>query len=72
MDRPTNPAVERRDISELLHHDQYTPQEAAFLLGINVDVLYQAAQRGDLKAVIAGHDVLYIMRQDLVNWLERH
>lgn len=70
MDRPSNPAVEQRNISELLHHDQYTPQEAAFLLGISVDVLYQAAQRGDLKAVFAGHDVLYIMRQDLISWLE--
>ena len=71
MDRPSDPAVEQRNVSELLHHDQYTPEEAAFLLGISVDVLYQAAQRRDLKAVIVGHDVLYIMRKDLITWLER-
>jgi excisionase family DNA binding protein len=70
MDRPQDPTVERRDFSELLHHDQYTPQEAAFLLGVDVDVIYQAAHRGNLKAVIAGHDVLYIFRHDLIEWLD--
>lgn len=65
------PAVYRRDIHELLHHDQYTPEEAAFLLGMDVDALKQAAHRHELPAVIASHEVLYILRADLIHWLEK-
>jgi excisionase family DNA binding protein len=71
MDRPVDVTVAQRDFSELLHHDQYTPQEAAFLLGMDVRVIYQAAHRGTLKAVLAGPDVLYVYRHDLIEWLER-
>ena len=58
------------DLLELLHHDQYSPEDAAYLLGMDPDVILQAAHRHDLPAVFAGHDVLYIRRSDLVRWLE--
>lgn len=59
-----------RDLLELLHHDQYTPEDAAYLLGMDPDVIHQAAHRHELPAIFAGHDVLYIRRADLVHWLE--
>jgi excisionase family DNA binding protein len=65
------PAVYRRDFHELLHHEQYTPEEAAFLLGMDVEVIEQAAHRHELPAIFAGHHVMYIMRTELIGWLER-
>lgn len=59
-----------RDLLELLHHDQYTPEDAAYLLGMDPRVIHQAAHRHELPAIFAGHDVLYIRRSDLVRWLE--
>ena len=59
-----------RDVLELLHHDQYTPEDAAYLLGMDPDVILQAAHRHELPAIFAGHDVLYIRRGDLLHWLE--
>jgi len=64
------PAIFRQNFHELLHHDQYTPEEAAFLLGIDPGVIHQAAHRHELPAIFAEHHVVYIRRADLVHWLE--
>lgn len=58
-----------RTVLDLLHRDHYTPQEAAELLDISVNAIYQAAFKGDLRANIVGHDIVSIRRQDLITWL---
>jgi excisionase family DNA binding protein len=62
---PTRPSFE-----QILQKDTYTPEEAAYLLGIDNDTIYTAAQRGDLQATFAGNDLISIERSDLVRWLE--
>jgi len=64
------PAIFRQNFHELLQHDQYTPEEAAFLLGVDPGVINQVAHRHELPAIFAEHHVMYIMRADLVRWLE--
>lgn len=58
------------EIEALLHHDHYTVDEAAYILGMNPDVLRQAAQRHELKAYFVNHAIVDIHRDDLVRWLE--
>jgi hypothetical protein len=58
-----------RDIDELLHHDHYTVEEAAFLLGIDPNVLSQAAHRHELAAIFVEHHVIHLRRDDLIQWL---
>ncbi len=60
----------RSRYDELLDRDQYTPDEAAYLLGIDNDVINQAVHRGRLKATMIGSDIFQIDRGDLVHWLE--
>ncbi len=55
---------------ELLERDQYTPDEAAYLFGIDNDVIHQAVHRGRLKATMIGNDIFQIDRGHLVHWLE--
>lgn len=59
-----------RNVSDLLHKDHYTPDEIAYLLGMDVNVILQAAHRHDLPAVFIGNDVATIKRSDLLRWLE--
>lgn len=59
----------RHDISDLLHHDHYTVEEAAYLLGMDPGVLNQAAHRHELPAIFAEHHVIYLRRDDLLRWL---
>jgi hypothetical protein len=56
-------------IEELLHQEVYAPEEAASLLDMDVQRLYAAAFRGELKARIVGRDVVSIRRADLIDWL---
>jgi hypothetical protein len=58
------------EIEALLHHDHYTVDEAAYILGMNPEVLCQAAQRHELKAYFVNHTIVDIHRDDLVSWLE--
>jgi hypothetical protein len=55
----------------LLHKDHYHPSEAAYLLGIDVNRIYQEAFAGRLDARIVGHDVASVSREALIAWLER-
>jgi len=70
MDEFKDPAETPSRYDELLNRDQYTPDEAAYLLGIDNDVIHQAVHRGTLKAVVIGNDIVSIDRGDLVQWLE--
>ena len=55
----------------LLHQDRYTPDEAAYLLGIPVETIYHAAFAKQLEAEIVGHDVVSVSRGALLTWLKR-
>ena len=54
-----------------LTQDEYTPEEAARLLGTSLDVIMHAARSGELVAEKAGHKVVCIQHSDLVDWLRR-
>lgn len=56
-------------IEELLHHDHYTVEEAAYLLGMDPKVINQAAHRHELNAIFVDHHVIHVRRDDLVRWL---
>ena len=43
----------------------------ANLLGMSVDVIRHAVQRGDLKAERVEHEITFIHRDDLLAWLNR-
>lgn len=70
MDQFKDPAETPSRYDELLNRDQYTPDEAAYLLGMDNDVIHQAVHRGRLKATMIGEDIVSIDRGDLVQWLE--
>ncbi len=74
MERPTH-----RTSDELLREDRYTPEEVAELLWPEgpadllhggLDVVRHAAFSGELRALIVGHDIVSIHRDDLLAWLE--
>lgn len=54
---------------DLLHHDHYTADEVARLLGISVHIVQHAAFSGELRAQILGHHILSLRREDVVAWL---
>ncbi len=58
-------------VFRLLHKDHYSPSEAAYLLGIDVNRIYQAAFARRLHAEIVGHDVVSVSREALIAWLKR-
>jgi nucleotide-binding universal stress UspA family protein len=64
------PGHGERSMLELLHQEQYTPEEIAYVFGMDVDVILQAAHRHDLPAVFIGNDVASIKRSDLLKWME--
>ena len=69
------PSHKRSDPHQRAHvnlsQDEYTPEEAARLLGTSLEVIIHAARRGDLKAERAGSKVVCIQHADLVDWLRR-
>jgi excisionase family DNA binding protein len=70
MTQQPDPSTPREGYAELLRHDSYTPEEAAYLLGMDLEVIQQAAHRHTLKATFIGKDIVSIDRGDLVQWLE--
>lgn len=61
-----------RSVEELLRQDQYTPEEVADLLGIGLDAIRHAAFTGELRAQIAGHDIISVKREDVLAWLAEY
>jgi hypothetical protein len=41
------------------------------LLGIDVNVVRNAAFEGDLRAQIVDHDIISIRREDVLDWFQR-
>ena len=65
--------IERRlhhSLYELMWQDRYSPEEAAELLQIGLDVLRHAAFTGELPAQIIEHDIISLQRDDVLAWLE--
>lgn len=61
--------IDDRDFDELLHHDHYTVEEAAYLLGMDPKAINQAAHRHELAATCVDHHVISLRREDLIRWL---
>lgn len=60
---------DRRHVN--LMQEDYTPEEAARMLGTSLEVIMHAARSGDLKAERQGRDIVCICRADLLDWLNR-
>jgi excisionase family DNA binding protein len=60
----------RVTVFELLHHERYTANEVARLLGLPLDVVRHAAFSGELPAEIVGHHIIRLRREDVVAWCE--
>lgn len=58
-------------IEELLNQDHYTPEEAAEVLNMSQRTIISSVYGGELKATMAGRDIVSISRSDLVDWLRR-
>lgn len=69
MTTPTNDDKDLESFHSMLEKDTYHPEELAKLLGMDIDVIYQAAHRGNLKALKIGHDIVAFNRADVVEWL---
>lgn len=54
-----------------LTKDDYTPEEAARLMGTTMEVVLHAVYNGDLKALREGDTVVSISHGDLTDWLGR-
>ncbi len=54
-----------------LLQEEYTPEEAARLIGTSLEVVMHAIWGGDLKAQREGKNVVYIQHADLTDWLDR-
>jgi excisionase family DNA binding protein len=67
-------AKEQREVSrieELLKAEEYTPEEAAEVLNMRQRTIFSAVYGGELKAKMAGNDILSITRTELVAWLRK-
>lgn len=74
MDDQNRNQEETRDISrieELLNQETYTVPEAAEVLNMAQRRILSAVYGGELKATMAGHDIVSISRSELVAWLRR-
>jgi excisionase family DNA binding protein len=54
-----------------LLQEEYTPEEAARLIGTSLEVVMRAIWDGDLKAERQGQNVICIEHADLTDWLRR-
>ena len=61
----------RHTLAELMTQDDYQPEEAAELLGMDVDVIRHAVFSGRLKAQVVGHHIVSIRREDVLEWFDR-
>jgi hypothetical protein len=50
--------------------DQYTPEDLATLLEVDVNLIREEAFTGRLKAEIVDHNIVSISRADALRWLD--
>ncbi len=60
---------EHISVLESIHHDHYSVEELAKLLGMSNAVIEHAAFTGELKAFVVDHHVLDILRSDVLIWM---
>lgn len=54
-----------------LHHDEYTVDELAQILGVGRELILYEIQIGELKALRIGQQTTCIKRQASLDWLTR-
>lgn len=59
----------RPPVFDLMHQEHFTPEEAADLFEVGLDVVRRAAFTGELPARIVNHDIVSIRRDDMLRWL---
>jgi hypothetical protein len=59
-----------RSPAELMTQDQYTPEDLATLLEVDVNLIREEAFTGRLKAEIVDHNIVSISRADALRWLD--
>lgn len=59
----------KRSTEDLLRQDHYTPEELADLLGMDVNLIREAAFGHQLDARIIDHDIISITREAALRWL---
>ena len=55
---------------KLFHKDHYTVDEVAYLLDRAPSIIASEVLNHRLPATIVGHDILWIKRHDLLEWLQ--
>jgi excisionase family DNA binding protein len=60
---------EHIEVLESLHHEHFSVEELADVLGISPSVIHAAVRRGELKGFTAGHRIVDIRRSDALEWL---
>ena len=57
-------------VIELLHADEYTPEELSELTGIGAHVIRRAVFDGTLPARMVEHDIISIPRDAVIQWMK--
>lgn len=65
----TDERTGQKEIEELLNQEQYTPDELALLLNMDVGLIRHSAFSGELTAMILDHHIVDIRREDVLRWL---
>lgn len=68
-DSPMHERLAGKSMDELMHQDEYTPEELAVLLDVPVTLIEHDAFAGKLKSVIIEHRVICIQRSDALAWM---
>ncbi len=58
-----------KSVDELLHQNEYTPEELARLLDLPLSLIEHEAFAGNLKALIIEHRVVSIPREEAIAWM---
>lgn len=64
-------SVEHESADELLRQSHYTPEELAQLLDMRVEFIREEALQHRLRAIIVDHQVVSILRHDVLVWLDK-
>jgi hypothetical protein len=61
---------EHIEVIESLHHEHFSVEELADILGVSPSVINAAVRRGDLKGFVSDHRIVDIRRSDALEWLQ--
>jgi hypothetical protein len=66
--QPAHPAV---DVLTSIHHDRYSLDELSAILNMSRFRIAQAVHNGYLHAFVLNHRIIWITRDDAIDWLRR-